>query len=50
MKNSDLKSPLRVGLLVFIVLVVLAAGEYVLGLVLDSGNLPYMIFRHLSHS
>jgi heme/copper-type cytochrome/quinol oxidase subunit 4 len=46
-KNSDLKSPLRVGLLVFIVLVVLAAGEYVLGLVLDSGNLPYMIFMNI---
>ena len=47
MKNSDLKSPLRVGLLVFIVLVVLAAGEYVLGLALESGNLVYMILMNI---
>ncbi len=47
MKNSDLKSPLRVGLLVFIVLVVLAAGEYGMGLVLESGNLVYMIIMNI---
>ena len=47
MKNSDLKPPMRVGLLVFIILVVLAAGEYVLGLALESGNLVYMLIMNI---
>ena len=47
MKDSDLKSPMRVGLLVFIVLVVLAAAEYVLGLAVESGNLVYMILMNI---
>lgn len=47
MKNSGLKSPMRVGLLIFIILVVLAAGEYVLGLTLESGNLVYMLIMNI---
>jgi|TARA_Y100000031_G_C8027428_1_gene295522 heme/copper-type cytochrome/quinol oxidase subunit 4 len=46
-KNPELKSLLRVGLLVFIALVILAAAEYVLGLALESGNLGYMIFMNV---
>ena len=47
MEKVGLKSALRVGLVVFIVLVVLAAAEYGLAVAVDSGNLPYMIIMNV---
>ncbi len=47
MKRSGLRSVLRIGHVVFIVLAVLAIGEYFLAVALHSGNLPYMIFMNI---
>ncbi len=47
MRVSGLSSLQRVGLLVFVVLVVLAVGEYFLAIFVHSGNLPYMIVMNI---
>lgn len=47
MRVSGLSSLQRVGLLVFIVLVVLAVAEYFLAIFVRSGNLPYMIVMNI---
>ena len=47
MDKGGQKAAMRLGLLIFIVLVVLAIGEYFWGLVLESGNLPYMILMNV---
>ena len=47
MDKGGQRAAMRLGLLIFIVLVVLAIGEYFLGLVLESGNLPYMILMNV---
>ena len=47
MRTGGLSSRLRVGMLVFLVLVVLAVGEYFLAILVHSGNLPYMIVMNI---
>ncbi len=43
MHRTDLRVVMRRGLWVFVVLVILTLGEYILFLAMTRGNLPYMI-------
>ena len=47
MERVSLKSALRLGLWVFIALVVLSVVEYGVGQVVKHGNLPYMVIMNL---
>ena len=47
MEGRGLSSRLRIGLWVFAILMIMAIGEYFLGIALDSGNLAYMIFMNI---
>lgn len=47
MERRILDAILRKGLWVFIALAVLAIGEYVLALVMEQGNLPYMVIMNI---
>ncbi len=47
MEKAGLGSALRVGHVIFIILVVLAVAEYFLGIAVDSGNLAFMIIMNI---
>ena len=47
MQQASLKPAMRRGLWVFVILVVLAVLEYLLALVMKSGNLPWMIIMNI---
>ncbi len=47
MEKGGLSPALRIGLWVFIALVVLTVGEFFLFKAVDDGNLPYMIIMNI---
>ena len=47
MERAILDAILRKGLWVFIVLAILTAGEYVLAVMMEKGNLPYMVVMNI---
>ncbi len=47
MEQEKLKSAQKLGLAVAVALIVLAALEYVLASVMDSGNLPWMLIMNV---
>jgi cytochrome c oxidase subunit IV len=46
-ETAKLRYAMRRGLWVFLVLVVLALGEYALAIFMTRGNLPYMVIMNL---
>jgi heme/copper-type cytochrome/quinol oxidase subunit 4 len=46
-ERAILDAILRKGLWVFIVLAILTAGEYVLAVTMEKGNLPYMVVMNI---
>ncbi|MBC8281329.1 MAG: hypothetical protein H8E48_11120 [Chloroflexi bacterium] len=47
MEQDKLKSAQKTGLIIAVILMVLAAAEYGLVLVMDSGNLPWMLIMNV---
>jgi heme/copper-type cytochrome/quinol oxidase subunit 4 len=47
MKLPELQNQYNIGLLVFAILVFLTLGEYLMVLMMDSGNLPWMIIMNI---
>ncbi|MAF39141.1 MAG: hypothetical protein CL696_09765 [Chloroflexi bacterium] len=47
MEQEKLKSAQKLGVIVAVALIVLAALEYVVAIAMDSGNLPYMLIMNV---